>query len=90
MAEMFLELAGRCLVQRGFAEKMAEQGAKATAEALHDGDVGDLTDEQVAAMDAAAAQPRMREIIQAWWAAYDELREKGLIPDAATESPWLP
>ena len=75
-------LAGQVFLFRDFVKTTEAKGPEALfAECPY----GDLTDEQRAAFEAAFRNSRLRQVVEQWWAAYDDLRAEGALPETV---PW--
>lgn len=86
--ETIVRIAGYTLLKRGFARRLAKEGALAV---VQDCGGDGLTSREVTALNTTARLPLMRLVIWAWWRLYGLHRALGLIPDAhAAENPWLP
>ena len=70
-------LAGQVFLFRNFVKETDEKGLEALfAECPY----GDLDGEQRAAFESAFHNPRLRKVVEQWWAAYDEARAGGELP----------
>jgi len=70
-------LAGQVFLFRNFVKETDEKGLEALfAECPY----GDLNDEQRAAFKAAFHNPRLRQVVEQWWATYDKAQDAGEIP----------
>ena len=69
-------LAGQVFLWRDFADKELKS-------VFNECPYGDLTQEQQATFEAAFNHPRLRQVVEEWWAAYDKARDAGEIPQAS-------
>jgi hypothetical protein len=70
-------LAGQVFLFRDFVKEADEKGLDAV---FKECPYGDLTGEQRAAFKAAFHNPRLRKVVEQWWATYDEARAADEIP----------
>ena len=78
-------LSGLVFIDRDFVKQADEEGLdKVFARCPY----GDLSDDERATFAAAFKHPELREVVAAWWKAYDKAREAGDIPQV--REVWYP
>ncbi len=76
-------IAGLVFIKRGF----VDQAAKSTDAIKAECPFGDLTDDQLATFEACIHDPKLRQVIDQWWATYDAERAAGQVPPVAAWGP---